>query len=134
MRLTEHARRGLIVSDWLAKQPQVAQVLNPALPGDAQHERFGKYFSSGNGLVSVLLRDAELPQISAMLDGYEHFRIGGSYGGTHSLVAVADLRHSRTLSPVSGNGLVVRYHVGLEPMEMLLDDLAEGFNRLSLHN
>ena len=134
VRLAEHARRGLIVSDWLAKQPQVAQVLNPALPGDVQHERFGKYFSSGNGLVSVLLRDRGLPQISPMLDGYEHFRIGGSYGGTHSLVAVADLRHSRNLSPIPGNGLVVRYHIGLEPMDMLLDDLGEGFNRLSSHS
>lgn len=130
VRLAEHARRGLLVSDWLAQQPQVARVLNPAVPSDAQHARFERYFRSGNGLLSVLLKDAQLPAVSAMIDGYEHFRIGGSYGGTHSLVALADLRQSRTLSPAPGDGLIVRFHIGLEPMEMLLDDLGAGLARL----
>lgn len=130
VRLAEHARRGLHVSEWLAQQPQVIRVLNPALPDDAQHARFDKYFRSGNGLLSVLLKDAKLPEISAMLDGYGHFRIGGSYGGTHSLVAIADLSNARTLSPAPGNGLVVRYHIGLEPLDMLLDDLGKGMERL----
>lgn len=130
VRLAEHARRGLLVSEWLAQQPQVAHVLNPALPGDVQHARFERYFRSGNGLLSVLLGDAQLPAVSGMIDGYEHFRIGGSYGGTHSLVALADLSGVRTVGPPPGSGLIVRYHIGLEPLEPLLDDLRAGLTRL----
>lgn len=130
VRLAEHARRGLAVSEWLAQQPQVARVINPALPGDMQHARFQQYFSSGNGLLSVLLEETRLPAVSAMLDGYQHFRIGGSYGGTHSLVAIADLSAARTAGPQAGVGLLVRYHIGLEPLEALMDDLRAGFERL----
>lgn len=130
VRLAEHARRGLVVSEWLAKQPQVARVLNPALPGDRQHARFKKYFESGNGLLSVVLKETRLPVLSAMLDGYQHFRIGGSYGGTHSLVAIADLTGARTADPLREAGLVVRYHIGLEPLDALMDDLRAGFERL----
>jgi cystathionine beta-lyase len=118
------------VSEWLAQQPQVARVINPALPGDTQHARFQRYFSSGNGLLSVVLKETRLPAVSAMLDGYQRFRIGGSYGGTHSLVAIADLGAARTAGPQPGIGLLVRYHIGLEPLEPLMDDLRAGFERL----
>ena len=65
-----------------------------------------------------------------MLDGYQHFRIGASYGGTHSLVAIADLGATRTGGPSSDGGLVLRYHIGLEPLDALFDDLRTGFARL----
>lgn len=129
VRLAEHARQGLAVSEWMATQPQVARVFNPALPGDTQHARYRKYFSSGNGLFSVLLREARLPALSAMLDGYRHFRIGASYGGTHSLVAIANLDAARTAGSSPPRGYVLRYHVGLEPLDTLLDDLRAGFER-----
>ena len=130
VRLAEHERRGLAVSKWLTEQPQVAQVLNPALPGDRQHARFKQYYRSGNGLLSVRLKETRLAALSAMLDGYRHFRIGASYGGTHSLVAITDLGTTRTGASWSGAGLVLRYHIGLEPLDALMDDLRAGFERL----
>ena len=96
IRLAEHARRGPAVSTWLAEQPQVEQVRNPAFPRDPQHARFKKYFSAGNGLVSVHLKEMRIEPLSAMLDGYEYFQIGASWGGTHSLVSLAKLHPMRT--------------------------------------
>ena len=130
VRLAEHARAGLAVSKWLSQQPQVARVFNPALPSDRQHARFVKYFRAGNGLLSIQLKHSRLAAVSAMIDGYEHFRIGASYGGTHSLVAVADLAGSRLASPLNAGGLIVRYNIGLEPLELLIEDLRKGFARL----
>ncbi|MEO8120846.1 MAG: PLP-dependent transferase, partial [Rhodoferax sp.] len=131
LRLAEHARRGLLISTWLAEQPQVLQVRNPALPGDEYHSRFRKYFNSGNGLISVLLKESRLERLSAMLDGYRHFRIGASWGGTHSLVALADLRPARTVAPLNHDAFIVRFHIGLEPIAALFEDLKQGLERLA---
>ncbi len=129
-RLAEHARRGLAVSEWLSDQPCVERVLNPALPSDPYHERFMRYFSAGNGLVSVLLRKRSLMPLTAMLDGFSHFRIGASWGSSHSLVSLAEPAASRSLDTWHGGEYVVRFHIGLEPMDTLLADMAAGLARL----
>lgn len=131
VRLEAHARRGLEVAEWLRGRPEVATVLHPAHPDDPQHRRFGRYFSAGNGLISLVLRTQELARISAMLDGLIHFRIGASWGGTDSLVAIANLASSRTVDPWPDASYMVRLHIGLEPLDLLYEDLAAGFARLN---
>jgi cystathionine beta-lyase len=129
-RLAEHARRGLAVSDWLLQQRGVERVLNPALPGDEYHSRFERYFSAGNGLVSVLFRNRGRDALAAMLDGFSHFRIGASWGSSHSLVSLAEPAPGRTHGGWRTGEYVVRFHIGLEPMEALLEDLRTGLRRL----
>lgn len=48
VRLAEHARRGLALSQWLSSQPAVERVLNPALPNDPSNERFQRFFKASN--------------------------------------------------------------------------------------
>jgi cystathionine beta-lyase len=131
VRVAEHARRGLAVSEWFAGQPGVARVLNPAAPTDPYHSRFGRYFSSGNGLLSVVMQEASLRALSAMLDNFQHFRLGASWGGTHSLVSITDLAPVRTAAPWPNDGYVLRFHIGLEPLDALFDDLRAGLDRLA---
>lgn len=130
VRLREHARRGLDLGGWLASQPEVASVINPAATDHPQHERFKRYFSSGNGLFSTLFQGTDLPALAAMIDGFQHFGIGASWGGTHSLVAIADLGQLRTATPTPPETYSVRFHVGLEPMDSLIADLRAGLARL----
>lgn len=133
VRLDEHARRGLEVSRWLRRQEGVARVLNPADPQDPAFERFGRYFRRGNGLVSFIPARQDLPALASFIDHLEHFRIGASWGGTDSLVALADLSAARSLRPPGSGGYVIRLHVGLEPLAPLLADLARGLDRLRSH-
>lgn len=130
VRLAEHARRGLAVSSWLRGQPGVAEVLHPADPRDRHHERFARWFTRGNGLVSFVPERQELAALAAMIDGFEHFRIGASWGGTESLVALTDLSAARTVQACPAPHYLVRLHIGLEPFEPLLDDLSSGLQRL----
>lgn len=133
VRLQEHARRGLALTKWLRGRTEVSMVLNPADHDDSQHARFCRYFSGGNGLVSLYLRAASLNAIGAMLDGFGHFRIGASWGGTTSLVALCDLSGLRAVEPCAPGNYILRLHMGLEPVGPLYEDLEQGFARLAAH-
>jgi cystathionine beta-lyase len=61
-----------------------------------------------------------------MLDHYDHFGLGYSWGGFESLAVSAHL--SRTVTPWTG-GALVRYHIGLEDPDDLIRDLEAGFQR-----
>lgn len=129
-RLDRHAAHALRASAWLRDQSGVVRVLNPADPADSGHDRFRRFFSRGNGLVSFVPERQDLGSLAAMIDGLEHFRIGASWGGTESLVALADLSMARSAASRGGPALVVRLHFGVEPVEPLLQDLAAGLQRL----
>ena len=131
VRLAEHAQRGLDLTQWLRGRREVASLVHPAHPEDPQHQRFKRYFSSGNGLLTILLHSQDLERISAMLDGLKHFRIGASWGGTDSLIAIADLTASRIVQPWPPGRYALRLHIGLEPLEPLYADLEAGFTRLN---
>lgn len=130
VRLAEHARRGVAVSRWLRQQAGIEAVLNPADPDDSGYPRFQRYFRRGNGLVSFVPQRQELDALAAMIDGLAHFRIGASWGGTESLVALADLSAARTVRARAAGSFVVRLHIGLEPFDALLEDLRLGLDRL----
>lgn len=131
VRLAEHAERGLQLTEWLRNRPEVSTVINPAHPDDPQYQRFTRYFRAGNGLITIILQTQDLTRISDMLDGMRHFRIGASWGGTESLIAIADLASSRTVQQWPQGCYALRLHIGLEPLPLLYADLEAGFARLN---
>jgi len=131
IRLREHQIRGLELARWLRARTEVERVINPADPEDPYHERYDKYFTGGNGLVSFVLKCNALPAIARMLDGFKYFKIGASWGGTSSLVALADLSGIRSLEQFPKETYVLRIHIGLEPLEALYADLDAGFGRFN---
>ena len=136
VRLAEQSRRGVLVSHWLRERAEkfaLAAVLNPADPSDVGHPRFKHYFRRGNGLVSFVPACQDVGAMAAMLDGLTRFRIGASWGGTESLVAVADLSAARSVRLGLPGPWVVRLHIGLEPIQKLLDDLLLGLQRLAAY-
>ncbi len=128
VRLAEHAKRGYAVAKWLDEQPSVSQVFFPALETDAQHDRFKRYFDGGNGLISLTLHETDISRIERFIDSLEHFRIGASWGGTHSLIALTNISNSRTSAKWKGASWILRLHVGLEPIETLMQDLEKAFS------
>ena len=130
VRLNEHALRAIAVSRWLRVQPGIAEVFNPADPADSGHARFKRFFTRGNGLVSFVPERQDIGALAAMIDDFAHFRIGASWGGTESLVALADLSTARSVQARKPGDFVVRLHIGLEPFDALLEDLKFGLDRL----
>lgn len=130
VRLAKHYENALAVTRWLQGRPEVKRVLYPPLPEDPGHAIWQRDFTGATGLFGVELHPCSEKQIAAMLDHYEFFKLGYSWGGFESLVMTSQLANIRTVKQWTG-GPVVRYHVGLENAEDLIRDLEAGFARLA---
>ena len=130
-RAHDHAARRLAA--WLGTQPQVAQVLHPALPDSPGHAHWQSLCGAADGgqgaaagLFSVVF-DARYTQrqVDAFCDALSLFRLGYSWGGPMSLVVPYTLSAMRSRpTPHLKPGCLVRFSIGLERVEDLQADLA----------
>ena len=131
LRYHAHDAAARTLAGFLAGQPQVRQVLHPALPGAPGHAHWAATCTAAAGLFSVLLDPAlSQPQVDAFVDALRLFKIGYSWGGPVSLVVPYDLGAMR--SDRSGlPGHLVRFSIGLEAVGDLQADLAQALARLA---
>ena len=127
VRLAQHQRSGLEIARWLGKRSEVARVLHPALETDPGHAIWKRDFSGASGLFSVVLKPASQKAVDALLDRVELFGLGYSWGGFESLIIPFDCAGYRTATQWQPGGPTLRLHVGLENVDDLKADLAEGF-------
>jgi len=131
LRLKEAERQALALAHWLETRPEVKRVIHPALPHHPGHEIWKRDFLGSSGLFSVVLHPAPEAAVAAMLDGLELFGLGYSWGGYESLVIPFDCSTYRTATQWEPGGPTLRLQVGLEDIEDLKADLAQGFERLT---
>jgi cystathionine beta-lyase len=129
VRLKHHAQSAMTIAKWLQTRPEVRRVLYPALESDPGHAIWKRDFTGATGLFSIELAPFSEKQTAAMVDHYDYFCLGYSWGGYESLVVPADLRYGRNVVPWQG-GPLVRYSIGLEDVDDLIRDLEAGFMRL----
>lgn len=127
LRLERHGATTLQVAAWLAAHPWVETVGCPPLPGDRGHTLWRRDFSTAGCLCSVILKQNDWETVAGVLDRLRVFRIGASWGGTHSLAAVYPLPVSRH-APA---GFLIRFHFGLEDAQLLIDDLSQAMQPVS---
>ena len=126
LRYEAQARAALQVAEWLRGQPEVADVLFPALPGSVGHDLWKRDFTGAAALFGVVMKGGTTAAAHAFLDTLELFGLGYSWGGyeslaTHETPQLAYRRHPPTLA-----GELLRFHIGLEAPEDLIADLAQG--------
>ncbi|MDW3207671.1 MAG: cystathionine beta-lyase [Alphaproteobacteria bacterium] len=130
-RLMRHHENGIRIAQWLAERPEVVRVLHPALPGDPGHEIWKRDFTGACGLFGAVIKAPDRDRLVAMVEGYELFGIGASWGGFESLCITSYPEKIRTATDWPQDGQVLRYHIGLEDPEDLIRDLERGFDRLA---
>ena len=130
-RLAALERNSLDVARWLAGRDAIAAVLHPALPSCPGHELWKRDFTGSTSIFSVVFKEGIREEaILAFIDGLTLFKIGYSWGGVTSLaVPCFDLR--RTHGPSYAQRLV-RFNIGLEDTQDLVQDLARAFERSAL--
>jgi len=133
LRYGQSARSGEQVAAWFRGRPGVQRVLFPAFEECPGHDHWKAHFADAAGLFSITLPESvEESRVKAFVEGLRHFPLGISWGGHSSLSlpyasthnAVQRLR--RLGEPV---GAIVRFWVGLEPVDELLDDIATAWRR-----
>ncbi|MBS0427709.1 MAG: cystathionine beta-lyase [Proteobacteria bacterium] len=131
VRLRQHHENAMQVAQWLREQPQVREVLYPALPGARGHETWKRDFKGASGLFGVVLKPASEAAVIAMLDGMHLFKMGFSWGGFESLVIPVKPGGQRVSTPIAAGDVCLRIHVGLEHPHDLIADLDAGLQRLA---
>lgn len=129
VRLERQSASALTLARWLEQQPHVARVLHPALASHSDHAIWARDFTGASGAFAFELRPAAPERIKAMLEGFEIFAMGFSWGGYESLIVPTDDNMRRTL-PWRGEGPLFRLSIGLEHADDLIEDLRAGFARL----
>ena len=130
VRLERHTQNALTIAQWLREQPEVDEVIFPALPGSRGHELWQRDFTGACGLFGVILKPVAKARVDAMLDGLQLFKMGWSWGGFESLIIPANVERAKRTIRWDAGGPYLRLHVGLESVDDLIADLAAGFERL----
>ncbi|MFN3171339.1 MAG: cystathionine beta-lyase [Hyphomicrobiales bacterium] len=122
VRLEQHEKSALEIARWLEAQPFVTKVMHPGLPSDPGHALWLDLFKGrASGLFGFELAGTR-DQGRAMLNAFELFGLGYSWGGYESLAVLVELTHCRTARPWLG-GPIVRLQIGLETIDDLEADL-----------
>jgi cystathionine beta-lyase len=127
VRLAHQQTAALDLARWFQAQPEVARVLHPALPDCPGHEFFKRDFAGACGLFGVVFQPAfSAAAVVAMIDALQMFGIGASWGGYESLVLPTTGTIRRSAGTGVFEGEMARFQIGLEDVEDLRADLAQG--------
>ena len=130
VRLKAVEASALDLARWLARRPEIARVLHPALPSCPGHEFWKRDFTGSAGLFSIVLQPRfTKPQVLAFVDALELFKIGYSWAGVTSLAVAYDL--SAAPNRADYGARIVRLNIGLEDPEDLKADLEQALNSIT---
>lgn len=139
LRYAAQDRAARQLARWCTRQPQVVQVLHPALEGAPGHVHWQRICQSAEqrggggaaGLFSIVIHERySSAQVDAFCDALQLFRLGYSWGGPISLAMAYDLAAMRNPWPAHlVRGTVVRLATGLEDVADLQADLAQALAR-----
>ncbi|MBK0064197.1 MULTISPECIES: PLP-dependent transferase [unclassified Acinetobacter] len=134
LRYQQQAENAQILLQWLKQQPAFVQVLHPMNPDSPGHTYWKETCLDGQsaGLVSVIFDPKyEMSAIRRFCDALNLFKLGFSWGGPVSLVMLYDLKHMRVLANTHlQQGLLVRFCVGLESVQDLIEDIQNALQQL----
>ncbi|MEW5684254.1 MAG: cystathionine beta-lyase [Pseudomonadota bacterium] len=128
VRMARQGQSGLEIAAWLAKQPEVASLYHPAVPGCLGHDLWARDYSGACGLFAFTLRPAPDAAVDALLDALRIFGLGFSWGGFESLAISCDPQLKVRKFRKTYDGPLIRLHVGLEAPGDLIADLRAGLD------
>ncbi len=126
LRIERHEENAHVVVNWFKSRKEVERVLHPALAEHPGHASWQRDASGTNGLVTVLFNSRV--NIRAFLNSLQLFAIGSSWGGFESLAKKVQPTRILTQAGMGDLNNVVRFHIGLEHVADLIDDLETALN------
>lgn len=137
LRYQHQSQSAITIKDWLKTQTAFSQVLHPADPESAGYAYWKAVCKTEQsaGLVSVIFNDDyTLQDIRYFCDALQLFKLGFSWGGPVSLVMLYNLKDMRQLENTHlKQGLLVRFCIGLEHPQDLIQDIHNALKQLHHH-
>lgn len=131
LRMERHCENALALAQWLAKRPEVSNVIYPGLPSHPQHAVAARQMRAFGGMLSFELA-AGLEAANTCASSTRLFTLAESLGGVESLIEIpASMTHaSIPAESRRAQGLadgLVRLSVGVEHVDDLREDLEQAF-------
>jgi cystathionine beta-lyase/cystathionine gamma-synthase len=125
LRMHAHCRNAMLVAQFLADHPAVADVIYPGLESHPQYELAQRQMSGPGGMVSFLLHGGEAAARSLARET-KLFTLAESLGGVESLIELpAPMTHASVAdSPLAVDPGLIRISVGIENAQDLILDLS----------
>ncbi len=130
LRFEAHDASARKIAAWLKARPEISKVLHPAFADCPGHDIWQRDFTAAGGLFSVVFdpRYAEA-QTDRFIDSLKLFGIGYSWGGANSLAV--PYRMAQMRSHWEEAGQLVRFNIGLEATDDLIEDLTQALGNLA---
>lgn len=129
VRVRQHAENAQRVAEYLNKHPKIARTFYPGLPHHPGHAIARRQMDGFGGMVSAEVVGGR-PAAVRVARRLKLFTLGESLGGVESLVNHPGLMTHRAMSPAEQkakgiSGGLLRFSVGIEDAEDLIDDLRQ---------
>jgi len=122
LRLNRHYLSAQKIYKFLSKQKVISSILFPSSKESKNYHLWKKYYSSGNGLITIKVKKIGNKNPSEFVDNLKFFKIGFSWGGFESLILPLETIHPEYKINMN-DGYWFRIHVGLENVDDLKSDL-----------
>ncbi|MGD2132911.1 MAG: cystathionine beta-lyase [Maricaulaceae bacterium] len=130
-RLAQHEASAHAVAQWLSERAEVRRVIFPGREDHPDHAIWSRDFTGSTGLLAAVFAEKTEAKINAFLNALEVFGLGFSFGGFESLALWSDPQLRRNHADWSGEGALMRFSIGLEPVDELTADLERGFKAMT---
>jgi len=133
LRVEQHQKSTLAITDYLSKHPKVKKIYYPGLPDFDQYQLAKEQMKGFTGLFAFELASTDLPKIKLFVNSLEYFRIGVSWGGHESLVYAPAISYLKEMIPdkfaAMGISLgTIHFSIGLEDTDDLIKDIEQALS------
>jgi len=134
LRMKAHCENGRKVAEYLKNHPKIEKIYWPGFEDHPGHDVAKKQMRDFGGMVSIVLKDADLQETFRIASGFKVFTLAESLGGVESLINhPATMTHgtipkeAREKVGVVDN--LLRLSVGVEDADDLIADLEQALVR-----
>jgi cystathionine gamma-lyase len=128
LRMKAHCENGRAVAEFLRNHPKIEKIYWPGFTNHPNHDIAKNQMRDFGGMISVVLKDADLNETFRIASSFQVFSLAESLGGVESLINhPATMTHAsipkeeRDKAGVVDN--LLRLSVGVEDVEDLIADL-----------
>jgi len=133
VRMKRHEENALLIATFLESHPKITQVYYPGLPSDPFHNLAKQQMTGFGGMISFKLDKGDKKTANSFFKKLKIISLAESLGGVESLICYPSAMTHASILEAQRNAIgvtkdLIRFSVGIEDVEDLIEDLTQGLN------